>query len=151
MKVRKIILRDISAYMLQRIEAEVKEFVSKCQVGSIEKLYATTGNSEAYFMISQCNPEWSSLNQIHEKEPELSLLKKLSVMRLVATAMLEIASCGEKFRHGHLHPGNILVKRVDSGTPLEDQSENHGSGLWVLQEVLLFARRLYQRAGVHGA
>lgn len=103
---------DISSYVIQQMESEIKVFSANCQVGAIEKYYTITGNTKAYFIIMQCSPGWSTLEQILEVEKNMPLSGKVKLMKLIASAMLEISSCGSRYHHGHLHPANVLVDYV---------------------------------------
>lgn len=91
------------------METEVKEFSTNCQVSSLEKIYAITGNLKAYYILNQWNPNWKTLAENIEVEKKFALVDCLKIMKLIASSMQEIGACGNKFHHGHLHPGNILV------------------------------------------
>ena len=109
MKVRKINLKDMSSYVIQQMEAEVKEVATVCKTSCIERYYAITGNAKAYYILMQNNSTWLTLEQCLHNKNKAEMLDNLRIMKLVANAMQEISSCGSKYHHGHLHPGNILV------------------------------------------
>lgn len=97
------------------MENEVRSLSTNLKTSSVEKIYAITGDLNAYFILSQWNPGWKSLDEMIQEEPQMSLGSKLKLMRLVATSMLELVSSEVKFHHGHLHPGNILVENFHAG------------------------------------
>lgn len=110
LKVRKIKLRDISSYVISQMENEIKHFIKNFQLDCIEKYLMVVGDSRSYYIVMQRSPDYVTLSEVMQLQRSMKIHERLSLMVLVCRAMCRVSLAGSVCHHGHLHPGNILVK-----------------------------------------
>jgi hypothetical protein len=107
--VREIKIEDLSPYILRQMDDQVKAFIKDCKgVQGLQKPFLTLPGSSAHFILSQSNPEYSTLSETLKK-PNITIEVKIRLLAQIASTMQELVKAGPGYSHGHLHPNNILV------------------------------------------
>lgn len=111
LKLRRIKLQDMSSYVIQQMEQEVRDFNSRFALSCLERHYCVVGDNKGYYIVLKGSQEYMSLSEYLSQGRMFSLVNRLEIMNLVCRAMQRIQTAGPK-HHGHLHAGNVLVNCI---------------------------------------
>lgn len=112
-RVRRLALNEISTYQLREIPEELKKW-KKVRVQSIETIICEFHNEQEFYLIYEARENSKSLEALlAEGHRQLSDPQKVAIATLIIKALVQLASLGDGYAHGHLSSSNILVSPAD--------------------------------------
>lgn len=111
-KVRKIIgVGEISNLMFGKLVDEIKRWSNEILYRYIENYIGTFQDQGETYIVSDYHPECINLKSVISKNRLLPGMK-LELIKQLARVMSYCTNLKQPMNHGHLHPENVLVRRM---------------------------------------
>lgn len=108
-RVRRLALSEISTYQLREIPEELKKW-KKVRVQSIETVLCEFHSEQEFYLVYEAREHSKSLEVLlRDSSRQPSDQQKVAVAKMIIKALVQLASLGDGYAHGHLSTSNVLV------------------------------------------